>query len=85
MSITWDDLVEAEDADAEEEAPRTRQPRPRSEAPRSAYEAADRLLHDGHHVHLVAEGESICYSRHCPPGLLQVAGRPLTADLLGRY
>jgi hypothetical protein len=48
-------------------------------APRSAYEAADLLLHEGHHVHFVAEGESICYSWHCPPGL-HVSGRPAAAD-----
>ncbi|MFD7121923.1 hypothetical protein ACFWAA_33520 [Streptomyces sp. NPDC059922] len=34
-------------------------------APRTAYEAADRLADDGHHVHVAANGESLCHSGHC--------------------
>jgi hypothetical protein len=38
--------------------------------PRTAYEAADLLYKAGEHVHVVAEGEALCYSTHCPPQLL---------------
>jgi hypothetical protein len=37
-------------------------------APRNAYEAADRLAAEGHHVHVVAEGESTCHTGHCTKG-----------------
>lgn len=35
-------------------------------APRTAREAANRLVAEGKHVHFVAHGESVCLSRHCP-------------------
>jgi hypothetical protein len=34
-------------------------------APRTAYEAADQLAAEGHHVHVVAHSESICHTGHC--------------------
>lgn len=34
---------------------------------RDAYEAADLLAAQGHHVHLVADGASICRTGHCTP------------------
>ena len=35
-------------------------------APRTAREAAERLVAEGKHVHLVAYGESDCLSGQCP-------------------
>ncbi len=37
----------------------------RRPAPRTAWEAAKLLAAEGKHVHHVAEGESVCVSRHC--------------------
>lgn len=34
-------------------------------APRTAWEAAQQLAAQGHHVHLVAEAQSVCVSQHC--------------------
>ncbi|MGW4602717.1 hypothetical protein ACWENS_05505 [Streptomyces sp. NPDC004532] len=35
-------------------------------APRNAYEAADQLAAAGHHVHIVADAESVCHTGQCP-------------------
>jgi hypothetical protein len=51
--------------------------------PRTAYEAADLLAYEGHHVHVVAYGESMCRSRHCPAGFVVV--RRVGAGLLQSY
>jgi len=37
-----------------------------SSAPHTAREAAERLVAEGKHVHLVAYGESDCLSGQCP-------------------
>lgn len=34
-------------------------------APRTAWEAAELLAAEGKHVHHVAEGDSVCVSKHC--------------------
>jgi hypothetical protein len=34
--------------------------------PKRAYDAADALVLAGEHVHFVADGETSCYSGHCP-------------------
>ncbi|MFJ4787580.1 hypothetical protein [Streptomyces sp. NPDC088794] len=36
-------------------------------APRTALEAAHRLVAEGKHVHYVTEGESRCINRRCAP------------------
>ncbi|MDX3455080.1 hypothetical protein PV396_24585 [Streptomyces sp. ME02-8801-2C] len=41
-----------------------------STAPRSADEAAQRLLDDGQHVHLVSEGEAHCPDGRCTPAIV---------------
>lgn len=39
-------------------------------APRTAYEAAGRLVEALEHVHFVSDGETSCYSGHCSPDLM---------------
>ncbi|MGW4759565.1 hypothetical protein [Streptomyces chartreusis] len=34
-------------------------------APRTALEAAQRLVVEGKHVHLVSEGQSLCMTQEC--------------------
>ncbi|MFF1281064.1 hypothetical protein [Streptomyces sp. NPDC058299] len=36
-----------------------------TEAPRSAIEAAHLLARDGHHVHIVSEGQGTCLPQTC--------------------
>ncbi|MFJ8006093.1 hypothetical protein [Streptomyces fagopyri] len=40
---------------------------PVSDAPRTAWEAAQRLVAAGEHVHYSSEGEVRCLSGGCPP------------------
>jgi hypothetical protein len=45
----------------------------------TVFEAVDKLADEGHHVHLVASGDSVCYSGHCPPEVFM--SRPVGAAL----
>lgn len=33
--------------------------------PCDAFQAADQLAADGHHVHVVADGQALCHTGHC--------------------
>ena len=51
---------------------------------RAPYEVVDQLARSGRHVHLIAEGQSICYSGQCPYDSLRIVRRPAGASPLLR-